>query len=259
MSNEHDGTDRADQPDGFGEAGNAGADDTADRGRPGFGAEDRPADSAADAADLSISEHSDTELVTNPDGSVTEVSADEVTVQDPELAEDPSDDATAAAGAGRKRRARRRARAEDGAARRAGDDTDGADTGDDAVGDGRDNADNAEGTDSDDPALVGAGVGAAGSARAAARRSQITRTGVTEKKGRATASRDSDDTDHLGWFARLRLFFREVVAELRKVLWPNQKQMLTYTTVVIVFVVVMVALVYGLDALFAQGVLWIFG
>ena len=51
-------------------------------------------------------------------------------------------------------------------------------------------------------------------------------------------------------FARLRRFLREVVAELRKVIWPNRKQMVTYTVVVIVFLVLMVALVSGMDVLF---------
>ena len=45
-------------------------------------------------------------------------------------------------------------------------------------------------------------------------------------------------------------FLREVVAELRKVIWPSRKQMITYTVVVIVFLIIMVALVSGLDVLF---------
>ncbi|MCZ2823602.1 MULTISPECIES: preprotein translocase subunit SecE [unclassified Modestobacter] len=54
-------------------------------------------------------------------------------------------------------------------------------------------------------------------------------------------------------------FLREVVAELRKVIWPGRKELITYTTVVIIFVAVMVAIVAGLDLLFAQGVLAVFG
>lgn len=54
-------------------------------------------------------------------------------------------------------------------------------------------------------------------------------------------------------------FLREVVAELRKVIWPGRRELITYTTVVIVFVAVMVALVAGLDILFAQGVIAVFG
>ncbi|MGY1825468.1 MULTISPECIES: preprotein translocase subunit SecE [unclassified Blastococcus] len=54
-------------------------------------------------------------------------------------------------------------------------------------------------------------------------------------------------------------FLREVVAELRKVIWPGRRELITYTTVVIVFVAFIVALVAGLDLLFAQGVLAVFG
>ena len=54
-------------------------------------------------------------------------------------------------------------------------------------------------------------------------------------------------------------FTREVIAELRKVLRPSRKELLTYTAVVIVFVVVMVAIVAGLDIGFAKLVLLLFG
>jgi len=54
-------------------------------------------------------------------------------------------------------------------------------------------------------------------------------------------------------------FLREVIAELGKVIWPGRKELITYTTVVIIFMTFMVALVAGLDILFAQGVLFVFG
>jgi len=60
-------------------------------------------------------------------------------------------------------------------------------------------------------------------------------------------------------FKALRRFLREVVAELRKVIWPNRKQMITYTSVVLVFVVFMVAFISGLDLAFIKGVSWLFG
>lgn len=60
-------------------------------------------------------------------------------------------------------------------------------------------------------------------------------------------------------FKRLRKFLREVIAELRKVIWPNKKQMVTYTSVVLVFVAFMVAFISGLDLGFTQGVEWLFG
>ncbi len=50
-----------------------------------------------------------------------------------------------------------------------------------------------------------------------------------------------------------------MVAELRKVIWPSRKQLVTYTIVVLVFVSFMVALVALLDFVFAQGVLFLFG
>lgn len=55
------------------------------------------------------------------------------------------------------------------------------------------------------------------------------------------------------------LFYRQVVNELRKVIWPTRKDLITYTTVVLVFVVIMVGIVYGLDVLLGEGVLRVFG
>ena len=54
-------------------------------------------------------------------------------------------------------------------------------------------------------------------------------------------------------------FLREIISEMRKVLWPSRKELLTYTGVVIVFVVIMVALVAGLDVGFAKLTLLVFG
>jgi preprotein translocase subunit SecE len=62
-----------------------------------------------------------------------------------------------------------------------------------------------------------------------------------------------------GPLRRLNRFIREVIAELSKVIWPTRKELVTYTAVVIVFVSIMVALVAGLDILFAKGVLLVFG
>ena len=55
------------------------------------------------------------------------------------------------------------------------------------------------------------------------------------------------------------LFFRQSVAELRKVIWPTQRELVTYTTVALVFVVVMVAIVTSLDYGFTKLVIAIFG
>ena len=59
--------------------------------------------------------------------------------------------------------------------------------------------------------------------------------------------------------ARISLFYRQVIAELRKVIWPTRKELITYTTVVIVFVLMVIAYVSVLDFGFAKAVLSVFG
>ncbi|MDQ1689704.1 MAG: preprotein translocase subunit SecE [Frankiaceae bacterium] len=55
------------------------------------------------------------------------------------------------------------------------------------------------------------------------------------------------------------LYWRQVVNELRKVIWPTRKELITYTTVVVVFVSVMTTIVSLLDIGFAKAVLQVFG
>jgi preprotein translocase subunit SecE len=55
------------------------------------------------------------------------------------------------------------------------------------------------------------------------------------------------------------LFVRQVIAELHKVIWPTRQELTTYTTVALVFILVMVGFVTGIDALFGKLVLSIFG
>ena len=54
-------------------------------------------------------------------------------------------------------------------------------------------------------------------------------------------------------------FYRQVVAELRKVVYPTQQQLVTYFIVVMVFVIVMMAIVAALDLGFGKLVFAIFG
>jgi preprotein translocase subunit SecE len=60
-------------------------------------------------------------------------------------------------------------------------------------------------------------------------------------------------------FSRIALFIRQIVVELRKVIWPTRKELIAYTTVVIVFVAVISAIIAGFDYIFTKGVLLIFG
>ena len=62
-----------------------------------------------------------------------------------------------------------------------------------------------------------------------------------------------------GFFDRIAVYNRQVVAELRKVIWPTRNELVTYTIVSIVFVTAMVALVSLYDFVFTKAVLGIFG
>nr|WP_157164225.1 preprotein translocase subunit SecE [Streptomyces typhae] len=62
-----------------------------------------------------------------------------------------------------------------------------------------------------------------------------------------------------GPFGRLALFYRQIVAELRKVVWPTRSQLTTYTTVVIIFVVIMIGLVTVIDYGFSNLIKYVFG
>jgi len=54
-------------------------------------------------------------------------------------------------------------------------------------------------------------------------------------------------------------YLREVIGELRKVIWPNRKQMVTYTMVVLVFLAFMVTLIGLVDLGVAKVVMMVFG
>jgi preprotein translocase subunit SecE len=59
--------------------------------------------------------------------------------------------------------------------------------------------------------------------------------------------------------ARLGIFYRQIVAELRKVVWPTRHQLSTYTSVVIVFVVIIIGFVTVIDYGFTEAIKYVFG
>jgi preprotein translocase subunit SecE len=80
----------------------------------------------------------------------------------------------------------------------------------------------------------------------------------------ASAAKDRDrgkgnKQDRPNLIARIRLFLRQVVAELRKVIWPTRKELVTYTIVVLVFASVFAAIVVLLDLGFGKVNFAIFG
>lgn len=78
------------------------------------------------------------------------------------------------------------------------------------------------------------------------------------KAKKAKAKKKSDGPSR-NPFVFVLTYLKQVVGELRKVIWPNRKQMVTYTAVVLAFLVFMVALVAGADFAFARLVMLVFG
>lgn len=58
--------------------------------------------------------------------------------------------------------------------------------------------------------------------------------------------------------ARPSSFVEQVLAELRKVVQPTRQELITYTIVVFVFVVVMIGFIFGLDQVFQRLVALVF-
>ena len=54
-------------------------------------------------------------------------------------------------------------------------------------------------------------------------------------------------------------FYRQVVAELRKVVWPTRSQLVTYFWVVLIFVIVLMTFVSLLDLGFGKLAFAVFG
>jgi preprotein translocase subunit SecE len=60
-------------------------------------------------------------------------------------------------------------------------------------------------------------------------------------------------------WTRLAGFLREVREELAKVIWPTRSELVTYSIVVVVTVVVLGSFIYVLDQLFARLIIDLFG
>ena len=74
---------------------------------------------------------------------------------------------------------------------------------------------------------------------------------MTDIAANGGGSTPAPDRQRRGLFARITLFLRQVVDELRKVVTPTSEELLRTTGVVLAFVAFMILLVMGLD--------WVFG
>ena len=69
----------------------------------------------------------------------------------------------------------------------------------------------------------------------------------------------SDDGKKPSFVARIVLFIRQVIAELKKVVTPTRKELMNFFVVVLVFVILMMAFVWLLDQLFGWLAVFVFG
>ena len=65
--------------------------------------------------------------------------------------------------------------------------------------------------------------------------------------------------EKLGIFTRIGVFYRQVISELKRVVWPTREQLTTYTGVVLVFVAFIIAVVSVFDLGLTKLAFWIFG
>ncbi|BBX18613.1 preprotein translocase subunit SecE [Mycolicibacterium duvalii] len=82
--------------------------------------------------------------------------------------------------------------------------------------------------------------------------------GPRSKRKKKTAKKPKDGPSR-NPFTFVFNYLAEVIGELRKVIWPNRKQMVTYTTVVLLFLAFMVAMIGLADLGLAKLVSIIFG
>ena len=82
---------------------------------------------------------------------------------------------------------------------------------------------------------------------------------IDEPSEDIVANAKKDRAERRSPFSRVALFIRQVMAELRKVVTPTRRELISYTGVVLVFVVIMMLLVSGLDFGFSALVNFLFG
>ena len=82
---------------------------------------------------------------------------------------------------------------------------------------------------------------------------------ATQTRGQPTDKRAKPGGPSKGGRTTPALFVRQVISELRKVIWPTRRELRTYTIVALVFVLVMVVIVTSLDYGFTKMVFAVFG
>jgi preprotein translocase subunit SecE len=82
---------------------------------------------------------------------------------------------------------------------------------------------------------------------------------ATQTRGQSAERRSGSGAAAKRDRTTLSLYTRQVVAELRKVIWPTRNELVTYTAAALAFIVVMSVIVLTLDYGFTKLVFWVFG
>ena len=82
---------------------------------------------------------------------------------------------------------------------------------------------------------------------------------MEQEVNQVNPANSGNQAEQLGLFARIGLFYRQVISELKRVVWPTRQQLTTYTSVVLVFVTFIIAVVSVIDLGLTKLVFLVFG
>ncbi len=82
---------------------------------------------------------------------------------------------------------------------------------------------------------------------------------MAESRGSTATPEHGQSAQKKSLIARILLFYRQVVAEMRKVVWPTRNELITYTIVVVVFVSAFAGILLVFDFGVAKVVRAVFG
>ena len=83
-------------------------------------------------------------------------------------------------------------------------------------------------------------------------------TGKDKTSRRAAALQSKPQTERKSFIQRLGGYLHEVRQEMRKVTWPTREQMIAFTTVTIVTIVILTGVIFGIDFVMKEFVFKIF-
>jgi preprotein translocase subunit SecE len=78
-----------------------------------------------------------------------------------------------------------------------------------------------------------------------------------QRRAAAMQSKAGAPKERKSFFRRVRDYLHEVRQELRKVTWPTRDQMIAFTTVTVITSVALTAVIFGLDVVAKEFVLWL--